>query len=60
MKLFNICFTVYSNGGSIVESNMSNAMTQVTAIDWNTARSMVEAQYGGWDRKVIVHSVDQV
>ena len=60
MALFNVCFTVYSQGGNIVEANMGNVTTQVNAIDWATARSMIQAQYGGYDRNVIVHSVDEV
>lgn len=56
---FEVLFTVYSQGGLMVESGMNNITTMIQARDAGTAQAMVEGQYGGYDRKVIVHGIFQ-
>ena len=56
---FEVLFTVYSQGGTMVESGMNNITTMIQARDPSTAQAMVEGQYGGYDRKVIVHGIFQ-
>ena len=57
--LFEVTFSVYTDGGNTIPAGLQNVTTQIMADYAGQAQAMVEAQYGGYDRNVIVNSVWQ-